>query len=479
MTHPHLTKMLIGGRWQDASDGGTFEVLNPATEAVLARVANGTTEDALQAVEAAHAVAADWSAMSPRSRGEILRRSFEALVARREEFAECITLESGKAKREALGEVDYSAEFLRWYSEEAVRVLGEISIAPGGKNRIMALRQPIGVSVLVTPWNFPAAMITRKIGPALAAGCTVVLKPAKETPLTALALGELLESAGLPAGVVNIVPTIRSAATVDVMLHDPRVRKFSFTGSTDTGRKLLAAASGNVVKCSMELGGNAPFIVFGDADIDLAVESAMVAKMRNGGESCTAANRFYIQGSALEEFSTKFVSAMKRIKVGNGLDDSVQMGPLITTHARQKIASLVDTAISEGAKLLAGGKSLPGKGFFYEPTVLTHVSPNAAILGGEIFGPVAPIVAFEDDDEVITYANATDYGLVSFVHTRDLGRALRVAEALQCGMVGINRGMVSDPAAPFGGWKHSGIGVEGGHGGLLEYLETKYIAVEW
>jgi succinate-semialdehyde dehydrogenase/glutarate-semialdehyde dehydrogenase len=483
MVHPEVAKvrkeLYIGGAWRPASDGATLDVIDPATEDVLAAVASATVEDGLAAVKAAHDAGPAWAARPPRERGEILRRAFELLIQRKEEFARLMTLENGKALPEARAEAVYAAEFLRWYSEEAVRALGEISTAPGGANRILVLRQPVGVSVFVTPWNFPAAMATRKMGPALAAGCTCVLKPASETPLTALAMASLFEEAGLPPGVFNVVPSRQSSKVVGAMLRDPRVRKLSFTGSTEIGRVLLAEAAEGVVKCSMELGGNAPFIVFADADLDAAVSAAMVAKMRNGGESCTAANRFYVERPVLQEFARRFAAAMAVMKMGPGLEDGVQLGPLINAKARNTVAGFVDDAVSEGAKLLTGGKAPGGRGYFYPPTVLADVPATARVLKEEIFGPVAPITAFDGVDEAVRLANATEFGLVSFVHTRDLSKALSVAERIESGMVGINRGVVSDPAAPFGGWKQSGVGREGAHEGLLEYLETKYVAVSW
>ena len=471
--------LYIGGKWRPAADGGRFDVLDPGTEDVLADVADATVEDGLDAVAAAHAAGPAWAATAPRERAEILRRAYELLIRHKEEFARLMTMENGKVLAEARGEAVYAAEFLRWFAEEAVRIGGEISIAPSGANRIMVLRQPIGVAVFVTPWNFPAAMATRKIGPALAAGCTVVLKPAKETPLTALAMASLFEEAGVPPGVINVVPTRRSSAAVAAMLRDPRVRKLSFTGSTEVGRVLLAQAAENVVKCSMELGGNAPFIVFADADLDQAVASAMVAKMRNGGESCTAANRFYVERPVAAEFGRRFAAAMAQVRIGYGLDEGAQLGPLVNAATRNKVAELVADAQKHGAELLTGGKARPGRGFYYEPTVLSGVAQDARILREEIFGPVAPIAVFDSEEEVIALANDTVFGLVSFVHTRDLARAMRVAERIESGMVGINRGVVSDPAAPFGGWKQSGVGREGAHDGLLEYLESKYIAVSW
>jgi len=469
----------INGQWRPAGDGSRFDVVDPANENVLASVADATVEDAVAAVDAAHAAGPAWAASSPRERAEVLRRAFELMMENKEALARMITLESGKALPEARGEVAYAAEFLRWFSEEAVRILGEVSMAPSGNNRIIVIRQPIGVAVFVTPWNFPAAMATRKIGPALAAGCTVVLKPAKETPLTALAMAEIFELAGVPPGVVNVVPTTRSRKSVHVMLQDKRVRKFSFTGSTETGRVLLTQAAENIVKCSMELGGNAPFIVFADADMDVALAAAMVAKMRNGGESCTAANRFYVEKPIADEFARRFADLMSEVKIGHGLDDGIQLGPMVNASTRDKVAAIVDDALADGATLLTGGRALEGKGYYYAPTVLSNVVKGARILKQEIFGPVAPIATFEGEDEAVALANDTEFGLVSFVHTRDLAKALRVAERIESGMVGINRGVVSDPAAPFGGWKQSGVGREGAHDGLLEYLESKYIAATW
>jgi succinate-semialdehyde dehydrogenase/glutarate-semialdehyde dehydrogenase len=483
MRHPEVGKapkgLYINGQWRDASDGATFEVFDPATEEVLAAVASASIDDALDAVAAAHAAGRAWAATAPRRRGEILRKAFELLMARQEEYARLIVLESGKALAEARGEVAYAAEFLRWYAEEAVRIVGEVSTAPGGANRILVVRQPIGVAVFVTPWNFPAAMATRKIGPALAAGCTVVLKPASETPLTALAMAGLFEEAGVPAGVINVVPSRQSGKIVNAMLHDPRVRKLSFTGSTGIGRVLLSQAADKVVKCSMELGGNAPFIVFADADLDVAVASAMVAKLRNGGESCTAANRFYVERPVAGEFARRFAAAMAAVRLGPGLDEGVQLGPLINRDTLDKVAQLVEEAVGQGATVLTGGKARGGPGYFYEPSLLTDVRSDARILKQEIFGPVAPLCVFDTVEEAIALANDTEFGLVSFVHTRDLAKALAVSERIEAGMVGINRGVVSDPAAPFGGWKQSGVGREGGHDGLLEYLESKYICATW
>jgi succinate-semialdehyde dehydrogenase/glutarate-semialdehyde dehydrogenase len=473
------SQLLVGGRWMDASDGRTFRVDDPATGAVIAVVADGSVEDGLAAVSAAHNALPGWAATPPRQRAEVLRRTFELMTQRTEELARLIVRENGKALPDARGEVTYAAEFFRWFAEEAVRAGGNLHAAPAGTNRILVLRQPIGVSVLVTPWNFPAAMATRKIGPALAAGCTVVLKPASDTPLTALALGALLSDAGVPAGVVNVLPSRRSGAVVAAMLHDPRVRKLSFTGSTEVGRSLLHQAADCVVSCSMELGGNAPFIVFDDADLESAVAGAMVAKMRSGGEACTAANRFLVQRGIAAEFGRRLAESMGALRMGPGLEDGVQLGPLVNATIRDKVAELVAGAVGDGARIAVGGDTPDGLGFFYPPTVLVDVPAGAAILREEIFGPVAPLVVFDTEQEAVAQANDTEYGLVAYVYTSDLQRGLRFSEALESGMVGLNRPIVSDPAAPFGGVKQSGLGREGGHDGLLEFLESKYVAVTW
>ncbi len=473
------TECFIGGQWLPASDGGSFAVQDPATGGDLASVASATVDDGITAVAAAHAALQDWSKTSPRERAEILRSAFELMTERSEEISQLIVKENGKALPDARGETAYAAEFFRWYAEEAVRALGTVSTAPGGDKRILVLQQPVGVAVLVTPWNFPAAMATRKIGPALAAGCTVVLKPASDTPLTALLIASILADAGVPPGVVNVVPSRRSGAIVSAMLHDPRVRKLSFTGSTEVGRILLREAADNVVNVSMELGGNAPFIVFDDADLDAAIEGAMVAKMRNGGEACTAANRFYVQRGVADEFTQRLAERMAGMKVGPGLDPDIELGPLVNEAAIAEVHGFVESAIDDGAIAVTGGAPLEGDGFFYPATVLTNVDPGASILQHEIFGPVAPVVKFTDEDEAIRLANDTEYGLVAYVYTTDLARGLRVTELLEAGMVGLNRGLVSDPAAPFGGVKQSGIGREGGHEGLLDYLEPKYVATNW
>jgi succinate-semialdehyde dehydrogenase/glutarate-semialdehyde dehydrogenase len=472
------TGLLIGGQWS-AGRRGVLPVNNPATEEPIAEVADASVEDALDAVGAAAEALPGWAATAPRQRGECLRRAFELMNERAESLARLMVCENGKALPDARGEITYAAEFFRWYAEEAVRNEGALSVAPSGANRILVQHQPVGVSVLITPWNFPAAMATRKIGPALAAGCTVVLKPAKETPLTALAIAGILAEAGVPDGVVNVLPTSKPGPMTEAMLADPRVRKLSFTGSTEVGRALLKTAADTVTNCSMELGGNAPFLVFEDADIDEAVKGAYLAKMRNGGEACTAANRFYVHESVASEFSARLAARLAAVRLGPGLDDGVELGPLVNADTRDKVAGLVEAATKDGSRVVLGGHAPERKGYFYEATVLDDVPADAGILSQEIFGPVAPIVRFTTQAEAIALANGTEYGLVSYLYSADLRRALQVAEALEAGMVGINRGVVSDPAAPFGGVKQSGLGREGGHDGLLEFTETKYIAVDW
>jgi succinate-semialdehyde dehydrogenase / glutarate-semialdehyde dehydrogenase len=472
------TGLLIGGQWS-AGRRGVLPVNNPATEEPIAEVADASVEDALDAVGAAADALPGWAATAPRQRGECLRRAFELMNERAESLARLMVCENGKALPDARGEITYAAEFFRWYAEEAVRNEGALSVAPSGANRILVQHQPVGVSVLITPWNFPAAMATRKIGPALAAGCTVVLKPAKETPLTALAIAGILAEAGVPDGVVNVLPTSKPGPMTEAMLADPRVRKLSFTGSTEVGRALLKTAADTVTNCSMELGGNAPFLVFEDADIDEAVKGAYLAKMRNGGEACTAANRFYVHESVASEFSARLAERLAAVRLGPGLDDGVELGPLVNADTRDKVAGLVEAATKDGSRVVLGGHAPERKGYFYEATVLDDVPADAGILSQEIFGPVAPIVRFTTQAEAIALANSTEYGLVSYLYSADLRRALQVAEALEAGMVGINRGVVSDPAAPFGGVKQSGLGREGGHDGLLEFTETKYIAVDW
>jgi succinate-semialdehyde dehydrogenase/glutarate-semialdehyde dehydrogenase len=470
------TGLLIGGQWGKGRDGSAFPVLDPATEEPLASVVDADVPDAMDAVAAAHDALPGWAATPPRQRAEILRRAWQIMIERAEPLARLMSAENGKALRDARAEVTYAAEFFRWFAEEAVRIDGGLYRAPSGANRILVQRQPVGVALLITPWNFPAAMATRKIGPALAAGCTVVLKPAEDTPLTALAVAGILAEAGVPAGVVNVVTTLRAPAVVEAVLTDPRVRKLSFTGSTQVGKILLAEAAQNVVNCSMELGGNAPFIVFEDADIPAAVEGAMLAKMRNGGEACTAANRFYVHEAVVDEFTSVFAKRLAGLVVGPGLEESTEVGPLVNEPTRSKVAGLVS---SSDGHVVTGGRAPSRRGYFYEPTVIDGVPADAAILSTEIFGPVAPVVRFTSEDEVIRWANDTEYGLVSYLYTQDLRRGLRVSEALEAGMIGLNRGLVSDPAAPFGGVKQSGIGREGAHDGLLEFTETKYIATDW
>jgi succinate-semialdehyde dehydrogenase/glutarate-semialdehyde dehydrogenase len=473
------TDLYIGGKWKKASDNGRFDVIDPATENKVASVASATVEDARAAIDAAEAAFEGWAKKKPRERGEILRKAWDLTMRDAERLAKLITIENGKALSDSRSEVAYAAEFFRWYAEEAVRNIGQISTAPASGARIVAQHKPAGIAVLVTPWNFPAAMATRKIGPALAAGCPVVLKPASDTPLTMLALMPIMEEAGVPAGVINVIPSRSSGKVVGAMLHDPRVRVVSFTGSTAVGRQLLREAADNIVKPAMELGGNAPFIVFEDADIDAAIDGAMVAKMRNMGEACTAANRFYVHEKVHDEFAKKLTAKMSGLKMGNGLDDGVSLGPLVNKDGRDKVIELVDDAVKKGAKVLTGGKAADGPGFFYPATVLTNVSDDSKMLNEEIFGPVASIQTFKSEDEAIRRANNTEYGLVAYLFTRDLSRGMRVSEKLEYGMIGLNRGLVSDPAAPFGGVKQSGLGREGAAEGMKEFLETQYVSVSW
>src|SRR5712672_2563656 len=473
------TDLWIGGKWRKASDDGRFDVIDPATENKIASVASATVDDAKAAVDAASVAFPGWAGKKPRERAEILRKSFELIMRDAERLAKLITIENGKALSDSRGEVAYAAEFFRWYAEEAVRAIGAVSRAPASGARMVVQHKPAGVAVLVTPWNFPAAMATRKIGPALAAGCPVILKPASETPLTMLALMPILEEAGVPVGVCNVIPSRRSGPVVDAMLHDPRVRVVSFTGSTEVGRTLLQEAADNVVKPAMELGGNAPFIVFEDADIDAAIDGAMIAKMRNMGEACTAANRFYVQEKVHDEFASKLTAKMRSLKMGNGLDDSVAVGPLVNAEGRDKVKELVADAVQKGAKVLTGGTAPEGKGYFYPATVLDNVPDGASLLSAEIFGPVAAIQTFRSEDEAVKRANDTEYGLVAYLYTKDLSRGIRVSEKLDFGMIGLNRGLVSDPAAPFGGTKQSGLGREGAHEGLMEFLETQYVSMTW
>ena len=473
------TDLLIGDHWRPSSTGKRIDIVNPSTEEVLTSVADATIDEGIAAVDAAAAAAAGWAATPPRKRAEILQACFHAMMAEQEWLAQIISLENGKALSDARGEVAYAAEFFRWYGEEAVRINGELAVSPSGANRIVVQYQPMGIALLITPWNFPAAMATRKIAPALAAGCTCILKPAEETPLTALAIAEIMRRAGVPAGAINVLNTSDPGPLCGAILHDPRVRKLSFTGSTEVGRILLRQAADTVISSSMELGGNAPFLVLDDADLDQAIEGAMVAKMRNGGEACTAANRFYVQRGIHDEFVAKLAERMGAMKMGAGIDSTTQCGAMINAQAIEKIERLVADALAKGAKLRLGGRAADGAGFFYPPSVIADVQPGSEILHDEIFGPVAAVIPFDDVEEAIALANATEYGLAAYVYTEDLKKGLQLAERIECGMVAINRGLVSDAAAPFGGVKQSGLGREGSHHGLLEYCEAKYIAVAW
>lgn len=469
--------LFIGGEWRAAADGRTLDVEDPATGEPLCSVAAATSGDAEAALAAAHAAQGDWALRPPRERGEILRHAYELVVQRGNHLAALMTLEMGKPFAESRAEVSYAAEFLRWFGEEAVRIDGRYAIAPNGVGRLLTMRQPVGPCLLITPWNFPLAMGARKIAPALAAGCTCVVKPAKQTPLSTFALAAILEEAGVPAGVVNVVVGRSSSSLMEPLIRDPRLRKLSFTGSTEVGRLLVEQSSTQLLRCSMELGGNAPFLVFGDADIDAAVDGALLAKMRNGGEACTAANRFLVHADVADDFATRLAARMGELLVGPGIDPESQVGPLIDAEQQGKVEELVDDALERGAEALTGGSSLPGSGYFFAPTVLTDVPPDAELLRQEIFGPVAPITTFRSEEEAIATANATEYGLVAYVYTRDVGRALRVSERLETGMIGLNQGIVSNAAAPFGGVKASGFGREGGREGIDEYLSLKYVAV--
>jgi succinate-semialdehyde dehydrogenase/glutarate-semialdehyde dehydrogenase len=472
------TKQFIGGKWCDGSDG-FFEVLDPATGEVICEVPRAGADDVTKAVAAAATAQPAWAASAPRDRAEVLRAAYEIMISRREDLAYLMALEMGKTLKDARGEVSYAAEFFRWFSEEAVRIGGEVRLAPSAANRIVTFRKPVGVALLVTPWNFPAAMATRKLGPALAAGCAIVLKPARETPLTALALGEILAEAGAPGGVVNVVTTDNSAAAVQVALSDERVRKLSFTGSTEVGRVLLKQAADRIVNCSMELGGNDPFVVLEDADLDAAVEGAMLAKMRNGGQACTAANRFLVAEAVAAEFAERLAVRMAGLRVGPGTSEDSELGPMVSAGAVEGIADKVERSIAAGARVVVGGSAPQGPGFFYPATVLADVPRDSAVAVEEVFGPVAPVISIRDEEDALTLANDSEMGLTGYVYTRDIGRGLRVCERLEVGMVGLNRGLVSDPAAPFGGVKQSGLGREGGFMGIDEYLETTYVAVDW
>ncbi len=469
-------KLLIGGQWVDGAEG-ILGVEDPSTGEQIAEVADAGPDDALRALAAAHEQQAEWAAHPPRERGEILRRAYELMVERSDDLALVMTLEMGKPIAESKTEVTYAAEFFRWFSEQAVRVSGRYQVATSGQGRVIVMKQPVGPAYLITPWNFPAAMATRKVGPAIAAGCTMILKPASATPLSALAVAGILEEAGLPAGVLNVITSSSSSSVSKPLLDDFRLRKLSFTGSTEVGQKLIEQSGKQVLRVSMELGGNAPFIVFDDADLDAAIEGAMLAKMRNIGEACTAANRFYVAEALAGEFTEGLAERMSSLKVGRGTEDGVQVGPLINEEQVGKVEELVQDAIQKGAKTVVGGGRADTRGYFFEPTVLASVPDDARLLKEEIFGPVAPIKTFSDEHQALRWANDTEYGLVAYLFTRDLGRAFRVMEGLEYGMVGVNRGIVSDPAAPFGGVKHSGVGREGGFEGIEEYLETKYCAV--
>lgn len=455
-----------------------FGVEDPSTGEIIAEVPNHSPGDALAALDLADQNAATWAATPPRERGEILRRAFELIMARQDDLARTMTLEMGKPLAESRAEIVYGAEFFRWFSEEAVRISGRYSTAPNAETRLLTMKQPVGPSLLITPWNFPLAMGTRKIGPAIAAGCTMVVKPAALTPLTMIALIDILREAGLPEGVCNLVTTTDSAATMAPLISDPRLRKLSFTGSTEVGRTLLGQSAERILRTSMELGGNAPFLVFADADIDAAVDGAMVAKLRNGGEACTSANRFLVHESVAHEFGEKLAERMSRVTLGRGVDPGVELGPLINEDQRSKVSNLVDQARANGANVLTGAHPVGERGYFYAPTVLTDVSRDLAIFREEIFGPVAPIYTFATDAEAIDMANDTEYGLVAYMYSENFRRIMTVTEALETGMVGVNQGIVSNPAAPFGGVKASGIGREGGHEGIEEYLEIKYVGLK-
>jgi len=470
-------QLYIGGEWRDAGEGGTLEVEDPATAEALCEVADATVDDAKAALAAAHEKQAEWGQAPPRERGEILRRAWEAITEREDELSLLMTLEMGKSVDESRAEIKYAGEFFRWFAEQAVRIDGRYAVAPNGAGRLLTMKQPVGPCVLITPWNFPMAMGTRKIGPAVAAGCTMVMKPASQTPLSMLALAQILEDAGLPGGVLNVITSSSSGSVMEPLIRDARTRKLSFTGSTEVGRKLIEQAAEQMLRVSMELGGNAPFLVFEDADLDAAVEGAVIAKMRNIGEACTAANRFHVADAVAGEFAKRLADKLGSMKVGRGTEDGVEVGPLIDDDQRGKVSELVEDAVGKGAKVLLGGSARDGAGYFFDPTVLSDVPSGAKLLKEEIFGPVAPVASFESEEDAVAAANDTEYGLVAYVYTRDFKRALRVCEGLETGMVGLNQGMVSNPAAPFGGVKQSGFGREGGYEGIEEYLETKYVAV--
>lgn len=484
-THVQDTKinmnpdLMIGGKWVTGSRKDRIPVMDPATNKQIGTIANADTDDALAAVDAADAASKAWASTPARERSEILRKCFELIMRDADQLAHIISLENGKALKDARGEVVYAAEFFRWFAEEGVRAKGDYGVAPSGNNQIVVQYQPIGISLLITPWNFPAAMATRKIAPALAAGCTCILKPATATPLTAYAIASILSEAGVPDGVVNVITTSTTGPVVNKILTDPRVRKVSFTGSTEVGRTLLREAAGQVISSSMELGGNAPFVVLEDADLDMAIEGAMIAKMRNGGEACTAANRFIVHSSIAEEFTRRLVDAMQSLKVGPGVSGDTDCGAMINSDAVLKVQELVDDAVSVGGRIRCGGKVTEKNSNYYLPTVIDQMPITAKMFHEEIFGPVAPIYVFETEEEAIEMANNTEYGLVAYLYTRDTGRGMRVSSLLEAGMIALNRGLVSDPAAPFGGVKQSGLGREGAHHGMLEFMEPKYIATSW
>jgi len=469
-------QLYIAGEWRNGAKG-TIAVEDPAIGEPLCEVADASPDDAMAALDAAVEAGPQWSQHPPRERGEILRRAFDAIIEHKDELALLMTLEMGKPLKESQAEIGYAAEFLRWFSEQAVRIDGRYAVAPNGQGRLLTMKQPVGPCLLITPWNFPLAMGTRKIGPAIAAGCTMVVKPAQQTPLSMLMLVRILEETGLPKGVLNLITASSASESTGPVISDPRLRKLSFTGSTEVGRKLMEQASENLLRLSMELGGNAPFIVFEDADLDAAVQGALIAKMRNIGEACTAANRFHVADAVADQFAKQLAAKIGAMKVGRGTEDGVEVGPLIDDNQRRKVAELVDDAVGRGARALVGGHARDGAGYFYDPTVLADVPDGAELLKEEIFGPVAPVKGFADEDEAIAAANDTEFGLVAYVYTSDLKRALRVVERLETGMVGLNQGMVSNPAAPFGGIKQSGFGREGGPEGIEKYLETKYVAV--
>jgi len=471
------TGLFIDGEWRSASDGATIDVEDPATGKTLASVASASVEDGKAALDAAVAAQEDWRRTPPRERAELLRSAFDLITERADEFAMLMTLEMGKPLAQSKGEVTYGAEFFRWFSEEVVRIAGRWSTSPDGNTRLMTMKQPVGPTLMITPWNFPLAMGTRKIGPAIAAGCTMVVKPASQTPLTMLALADLLHEVGVPKGVVNVIATSRTGDVMEPIIGDPRLRKLTFTGSTPVGKSLVKQSADQLLRVSMELGGNAPFLVFEDADLDKAVEGAMLAKMRNMGEACTAANRFLVHEAVADEFAAKFAARMEAEVIGRGTEPDVTVGPLIDQKALDKVGELVEDARKRGASVVTGGETTGAAGYFYSPTVLTGVPSDADLFREEIFGPVAPITTFSEDDKAVAMANDTEYGLVAYVFTTDLGRTIRVSEGLQFGMVGVNQGMISNPAAPFGGVKHSGFGREGGPEGIEEYLSVKYVGI--